>query len=274
MSFGGGDVASLGIGLGVDPASFDAYGGITVPGTDVSVDPTVEGMLAYDSLAPLAYNEVANRADQATIGASQTAPFSPDAAMADEAIRSQQAADYNPYAHSIAAGSPIGPVTFDPIFGDYFGFSRFGPAIARDPSGNALVAETFLGNLPYGFGHAARGLMAQGNGVVPDNTFGDFPGDVVNASEEDIAAAQPQLQAPQPEVTPLPAIVAAPTASQVYAAAQPYYRRTLLDAAPAGFADFATLNDAFTRSYAMRPAIYQTPPAVDLLGRQGFVPLA
>jgi len=95
MSFGGGDVASLGIGLGVDPASFDAYGGITVPGTDVSVDPTVQGMVTYDSLAPLGYNEAANQADQATIGAS----FSPDAAMAEEAIeeaiRSQQDAEFN-----------------------------------------------------------------------------------------------------------------------------------------------------------------------------------
>jgi len=284
MSFGGGDVASLGIGLGVDPASFDAYGGITVPGTDVSVDPTVQGMVTYDSLAPLGYNEFANQEDQATIGASEAEQSNQDVMALTQTSGGStplgmqtSRSDYNPYAHSIAAGSPIAPVTFDPIFGDYYGLSRYGPAIARDPSGNALVAETILGNLPYGFGHAARGFMAQGNGVVPDNTFGDFPGDAVSPpSEEEIAAAQRQMQPvmPEPEPEPVPVVVAAPTASQVYATALPYYRRTLLDAAPAGFADFAALNDAFNRSYAMRPAIYQTPPAVDLLGRQGFVPLA
>jgi hypothetical protein len=137
--------------------------------------------------------------------------------MAEEAIRSQQAeaeqsnqdvmaltqtsggstplgmqpsrydfltSDYNPYADSIAAGSPIAPITYDPIFGDYYGLSRFGPAIARDPSGKALVAETVFGNLPFGLGLAARGLMAQGNGIVPDNTFGEFPGDAVNTPSQ------------------------------------------------------------------------------------------
>ena len=279
MSFGGGDVASLGIGLGVDPASFDAYGGITVPGTDASVDPTVQGMVTYDSLAPLGYNEFANQADQATIGASEAEQSNQDVMALTQTSGGStplgmqtSRSDHNPYAHGTAAGSPIGPITFDPIFGDYYGLSRYGPAIARDPSGKALAVETVFGNLPYGLGLAARGLMAQGN-----NTFGGFPGDAVNPpSEEEIVAAQRQMQPvmPVPDPVPLPVVVAAPTASQVYATAQPYYRRTLLDVAPAGFADFATLNDAFNRSYAMRPAIYQTPPAVDLLGRQGFVPLA
>lgn len=273
-------------GVTMDGAAFD----MAVPGTDVSTS----NMNTYAVLAEQARQEAARQAyeqqqalatelqagllDEQARGTQPAMGFTPDGAMADEAIeeaiRSQQA-DYNPYAHSIAAGSPIGPVTFDPIFGDYYGLSKYGPAIARDPSGNALVVETILGNLPYGFGLAARGLMAQGNGVVPDNTFGDFPGDAVSPpSEEEIAAAQQQMQPVMPVPDPVPVVVPAPTASQVYATAQPYYRRTLLDAAPAGFADFAALNDAFTRSYAMRPAIYQTPPAVDLLGRQGFVPLA
>jgi len=134
-----------------------------------------------------------------------------------------------------------------------------------------MPAQTVLANLPY-VGGLLSGAMTSG---YPDNTFGDFPGDAVSPpSEEEIAAAQRQMQPVMPVPDPVPVVVPAPTASQVYATAQPYYRRTLLDAAPAGFADFAALNDAFTRSYAMRPAIYQTPPAVDLLGRQGFVPLA
>jgi len=265
MSFGGGDVASLGIGLGVDPASFDAYGGITVPGTDVSVDPTVQGMVTYDSLAPLGYNEAANQADQATIGAS----FSPDAAMAEEAIeeaiRSQQDAEFNTLRE--AEG---GKLYAEPLF-DLPVLSLLGPRTIKNAIGRTMPAQTVLANLPY-VGGLLSGAMTSG---YPDNTFGDFPGDAVSPpSEEEIAAAQRQMQPVMPVPDPVPVVVPAPTASQVYATAQPYYRRTLLDAAPAGFADFATLNDAFNRSYAMRPAIYQTPPAVDLLGRQGFVPLA
>jgi hypothetical protein len=49
---------------------------------------------------------------------------------------------YNPYAYGIAMGSPIGPITYDPIFGDYHGLSKYGPVVARDPSGNALYGET------------------------------------------------------------------------------------------------------------------------------------
>ena len=267
MSFGGGDVASLGIGLGVDPASFDAYGGITVPGTDVSVDPTVQGMVTYDSLAPLGYNAFANQADQATIGASEPALFSPDGEMAKETISRQQAAEFNTLRE--AEG---GKLYADPLF-DLPVLRLLGPRAIKNAIGRTMPVETVLANLPY-VGPLLSGAMTSG---YADNTFGGFPGDAVNPpSEEEIDAALRQMQPvmPVPVPDPVPVVVPAPTASQVYATAQPYYRRTLLDAAPAGFADFATLNDAFNRSYAMRPAIYQTPPVVDLLGRQGFVPLA
>jgi hypothetical protein len=70
-------------------------------------------------------------------------------------------------------GSPIGPITYDPIFGDYHGLSKYGPVVARDPSGNALYGETVFANLPFGLGQVARGIMGRG-----DNTFGEFPGDV------------------------------------------------------------------------------------------------
>jgi hypothetical protein len=264
MSFGGGDVASLGIGLGVDPASFDAYGGITVPGTDVSVDPTVQGMVAYDSLAPLGYNESANQADQATIGVSEPAPFSPDAEMAEAALR-DNSAEFN-----TLRAAEGGMLYADPLI-DLPVLSFLGPRTIKNAIGRTMPAQTVLANLPY-VGGLLSGAMTSG---YADNTFGDFPGDAISTpSAEDIAAVQQQMQPVMPEPEPVPVVVAAPTASQVYATAQPYYRRTLLDAAPAGFADFAALNDAFNRSYAMRPAIYQTPPAVDLLGRQGFVPLA
>jgi len=83
--------------------------------------------------------------------------------------------DYNPYAYGTAAGSPIGPITYDPIFGDYHGLSKYGPVIARDPSGNPLYGETVFANLPFGAGQVARGIMGRG-----DNTFGEFPGDAVN----------------------------------------------------------------------------------------------
>jgi hypothetical protein len=82
---------------------------------------------------------------------------------------------YNPYAYGIAMGSPIGPITYDPIFGDYHGLSKYGPVVARDPSGNALYGETVFANLPFGLGQVARGIMGRG-----DNTFGEFPGDVVS----------------------------------------------------------------------------------------------
>jgi hypothetical protein len=82
-------------------------------------------------------------------------------------------------------GSPLGPITYDPIFGDYHGLSKYGPVVARDPSGNALYGQTVFANLPYGLGYVARGIMGRG-----DDTFGDFPGDVVSTpswrTQEDI----------------------------------------------------------------------------------------
>ena len=42
-----------------------------------------------------------------------------------------------------------------------------------------------------------------------------------------------------------------------------FYRPTLLDQ-PSGLPNFAALNDAFTRSYALRPGIYTDQP--NLLG--------
>lgn len=237
MSFGGGDVASLGIGLGVDPASFDPYGGIVVPGTDVSVGPTVQGMLTYDSLAPLAHNEFANQADQATIGGTFSSPSLLQSAsnfLDANVVPSERGPGI------LASGLP-------------FPFSVLPTLVTRGADALGLEAGDFYG----GQGGFESDLAA-----------------ISTPSAEDIAVAQRQMQPVMPEPEPVPVVVAAPTASQIYATAQPYYRRTLLDAAPAGFADFAALNDAFNRSYAMRPAIYQTPPAVDLLGRQGFVPLA
>lgn len=199
------------------------------------------------------------------------------AGLLDEQARSS---NYDPYAHGIASGSPTGAITFDPIFGDYHGLSRFGPAIARDPSGNALLGHTILGNIPYmGIGAAARGFLGGASpfanvsnfmdNITPDNEFGEFPGDAVSPSLPDAPSAPPVT----PVAGDVPAVVVAPTPSEIFANAQPYYRPTLLDQAPVGMANFDALNRDFNLSYAMRPDIYENPPALDLLGRQGYVPL-
>ena len=264
-------------GVTMDGAAFD----MAVPGTDVSTS----NMNTYAVLAEQARQEAARQAyeqqqalatdlqagllDEQARGTQPAMGFTPDGAMADEAIeeaiRSQQDAEFNTLRE--AEG---GKLYAEPLF-DLPVLKLLGPRAIKNAIGRTMPAQTVLANLPY-VGGLLSGAMTSG---YPDNTFGDFPGDAVSPpSEEEIAAAQRQMQPVMPVPDPVPVVVPAPTASQVYATAQPYYRRTLLDAAPAGFADFATLNDAFNRSYAMRPAIYQTPPAVDLLGRQGFVPLA
>jgi hypothetical protein len=263
-------------GVTMDGAAFD----MAVPGTDVSTS----NMNTYAVLAEQARQEAARQAyeqqqalatelqagllDEQARGTQPAMGFTPDGAMAEEAIeeaiRSQQDAEFNTLRE--AEG---GKLYAEPLF-DLPVLSLLGPRTIKNAMGMPLPAQTVLANLPY-VGGLLSLAMTSG---YPDNTFGDFPGDAVSPpSEEEIAAAQQQMQPVMPVPDPVPVVVPAPTASQVYATAQPYYRRTLLDAAPAGFADFAALNDAFTRSYAMRPAIYQTPPAVDLLGRQGFVPL-
>jgi hypothetical protein len=121
--------------------------------------------------------------------------FSPDAAMAQAAIAAQAAQGSR--AAGIAAGSPIGPITYEPIFGDYQGLSRHGPVVARGPSGNTLYGETVFANLPFGLGQVARGMMGRG-----DNTFGDFPGDVPglpSQSELDQRFAPPEPDLGDPD---------------------------------------------------------------------------
>jgi hypothetical protein len=251
---------------------------MAVPGTDVSTS----NMNTYAVLAEQARQEAARQeyeqqqslaedlqagllAEQARGTTSPVVAFTPDGAMADEAIRSQQAAEFDADRAAEDGRLYSHPLIDLPIA------RSFGPTMIRNAAGRPMPFQTMLSNLPYGIGAAARGFLTGDLpfGLVGNNEFGDFPGDAVSPSLPDAP--------PAPPVTPVagdvPAVVVAPTPSEIFANAQPYYRPTLLDQAPAGMANFDALNRDFNLSYAMRPDIYENPPALDLLGRQGFVPL-
>ncbi len=286
--------------ISIDPAGNVTQDGVgyspSIPGTNLSLEPTVAGMLAYQDLTRAAQQQAAlEQYQMAQVLAPElqaslfdeqargtTAPaveFTPDGAMAEQALNDQ--AIENSRAYGTALGSPTGAVTFDPIFGDYYGLSKYGPAIARDPSGNALFGQTILGNIPYmGIGAAARGFLGGASpfsgitdffgGLSPDQgDWGEFPGDAVSPSLPDMPPAAPPV-ATAPDA--VPDVVAAPTPSQVFANSQAFYRPTLLDQAPAGMPGFDAANRQFNLSSALRPDIYNSYNR-DLLGRQGYVPL-
>jgi hypothetical protein len=92
--------------------------------------------------------------------------------MAKEAILSEQAAEFNTLRD--AEGGKL----YDNPLIDLPGFRLIGPRTITNAIGRTMPVQTVLANLlPYVgplFSKAMRGW----GGIVPDNTFGDFPGDV------------------------------------------------------------------------------------------------
>ena len=114
--------------------------------------------------------------------------------------------------------------------------SPFGPEDAEQSSWDAMNPYSFPGDLPGGgFDRTA------GEGGDP---YSNIP-----------PVAPP---APEPEVAYVPPAPETPTYDPSL-----FYRPTLLDQSPS-LPNFAALNDAFTRSYALRPGIYTAQP--NLLG--------
>lgn len=283
MSIGG--TTSFGTDGGGMISVDDATGGVTqdgasldmaVPGTDISTS----NINTYAVLAEQARQEAARQeyeqqqalaadlqagllAEQAR-GTQPAMGFTPDGAMADEAIRSQQAAEFDALRAAEDGRLYSHPLIDLPIM------RSFGPTMIRNAAGRPMPFGTMVSNLPFGIGTAARGFLTGDLpfGLVGNNEFGDFPGDAVSPSLPETPPAPPVT----PVADDVPDVVVAPTPSQVFANSQAFYRPTLLDQAPAGMPGFDAANRQFNLSSALRPDIYNNYDR-DLLGRQGYVPL-
>jgi hypothetical protein len=118
---------------------------------------------AFSPDAAMAEAAIAAEAAQAAQDA-----FSPDAAMAKEAILSKQAAEFNTLRD--AEGGKL----YDNPLIDLPGFRLIGPRTIKNAIGRTMPVQTVLANLPY-VGPLFSKAMTSG---YPDNTFGEFPGDV------------------------------------------------------------------------------------------------
>jgi hypothetical protein len=136
-------------------------------------DEAARGTFSRDDAASfLAQQE----AQQALSGINQTNinrsviddPFSPDNEMAKEAILSEQAAEFNTLRD--AEGGKL----YDNPLIDLPGFRLIGPRTITNAIGRTMPVQTVLANLPY-VGPLFSKAMTSG---YPDNTFGEFPGDV------------------------------------------------------------------------------------------------
>jgi hypothetical protein len=136
-------------------------------------DEAARGTFSRDDAASfLAQQE----AQQALSGINQTNinrsviddPFSPDNEMAREAILSKQAAEFNTLRD--AEGGKL----YDNPLIDLPGFRLIGPRTITNAIGRTMPVQTVLANLPY-VGPLFSKAMTSG---YPDNTFGEFPGDV------------------------------------------------------------------------------------------------
>jgi hypothetical protein len=113
-------------------------------------------------------------------------PFSPDNEMAKEAILSKQAAEFN-----LLREAEGGKLYDNPLI-DLPGFRLIGPRTITNAIGRTMLPQTVLANLPY-VGPLFSKAMTSG---YPDNTFGEFPGDVPglpSQSELDQRFAPPDI---------------------------------------------------------------------------------
>ena len=144
-------------------AAFDAAG-IDVPDFNAPSGPGFDPGTSYETSNPSTSGR----------SGSGSAPFSPDAAMADEAIRSQQAAEFNTLREAEGGMLYTKPVFDGPVL------SLVGPRTIKNAIGKTMPVQTVLANLPYVGGLISRAMTSG----YADNEFGDFPGDVVSTPSQ------------------------------------------------------------------------------------------
>jgi hypothetical protein len=161
-------------------------------------DEAARGTFSRDDAASY---QAQQEAQQALSGINQTNinrsviddPFSPDNEMAKEAILSKQAAEFNLLREAEGGKLYDNPLIDLPVF------RLIGPRTITNAIGRTMPVQTVLANLPY-VGPLFSAAMT--SGIVPDNTFGDFPGDVPglpSQSELDQRFAPPEPDLGDPD---------------------------------------------------------------------------
>ena len=285
MSFGGGYGVDRGgfsrgdIELDVFDQAARSGEGVSIPGTSATTtDPAVYAAFSGAVQAAKA-NEALQQAEL------ERAALAQQAASLQNLQREQLAQTLADEAATLPPQSPVVATGLQPVF-SFLG--RLGPQVFRDLTGKIDPIQTVAAHTPvlgplmsFMDWFDQPGKCSRESPVAPGdaeqfswddmNPGFSFPGDLPGGGFDRTAGegGDPFQNIITPIETELALEEMEDLAPTLPAPETPtydpalFYRPTLLDQ-PSGLPNFAALNDAFTRSYALRPGIYTDQP--NLLG--------